>query len=997
MYKRKHLFFMSNKCFRLYIIYVLNNCRIGDKTTMDKFQGILFTLKKRKQYPNVADREFYDFTTFGYYDGLSVSYINQWYQFRPAGVARLCGYVSQGEPFTDIYVIKGFFPEDESADDGLFDYALWREIGQENINKETQSGLKRYPYICLSALHLSQTFVAECDTLEEMTHEVKKYIAHIAEEEKWNLKELHCAVFPIIGFSDYVIAFVSEDFEAPARCISRMREWKLYEKAVISSCYTICGVYKDFKVTKENLNSHSNVRLLAEFSLKEGASAQAFHTVIRDKLTDSLAEAEIDPEWRDKVKSELDNYYITFGNVDTLVMPNINIESYLAIFMSEEFQPGGIFYRNYIIGTKTSICIAERTNVDSSSKSDSYDEDDSQIETIGVECKWREFSYDFEKKLREKNYTVRMSRAIEQIIQNYYNISNTLHGFDIRCSLNNFISATLDDIRICWEDEEADWEEIKSAIKVFRDKVGDFVADLLRSDKPFIEGNTLSHPAIGSATKILFAYTAILNKIADMMSDNDQRIIFLVISGGADATTAIDLFAFVREDKISKEKNMKKPVLIVVPEKGLYDIKGTLFRMLHECMHYCGERLRKERYDLYLDIMAEIMAQDIMRIYSGEGFIRKYLAAQKMYLPPEQYEQIQGMVQKEIENWCKEVKAAVKSCICEFKDFVEYRQQHCDGENAYYESVLFHTVSGRERISGILSDDSIADIWNRKEEPLSEKIEKIIKAEEDKLYERINVILRQKSAHIYTADIRASRVSYWKQKDVDRRIAKYLNVYGAFLVDNYNIGINKNGRFLYNYDKISKLGFWSMRESRADLLAIRLLNMHVEEYLLSFIFEEEGIDRAMPITLDNVLRMGSVLKVGFHISRDDIGTAVRDKIREYADKIKRDAGYEYEDKEGRIYDYLNEYIDRIELLLEIYESGRWKVVAQDIEKYLTDILTVLEGRLGEIQTIEQLREIYRKCDMTDKDNAYATIAYLFQRWEQLAREDKCETEGCTNR
>lgn len=324
--------------------------------------------------------------------------------------------------------------------------------------------------------------------------------------------------------------------------------------------------------------------------------------------------------------------------------------------------------------------------------------------------------------------------------------------------------------------------------------MGDFVADLLRSDKPFIEGNTLSHPAIGSATKILFAYTAILNKIAESMSDNDQRMIFLVISGGADATTAIDLFAFVREDKISKEKNMKKPVLIVVPEKGLYDIKGTLFRLFHECMHYCGERLRMERYEIYLDIMAEIMSHDILEIFSGEGFIKKYLAAQKIYLPQDRYEQIYSPVQEETGEWYKEVKAAIKSCICEFKDFVEYRQQHCDRENAYYESALFHAVSGRECTPGILSADSIADIWNRKDETLLEEIEKIIKTQEDKLYERINAILRQSSVNLCTADIRASRVRYCKQKDEDRRITAYLNVYRAVLLDNYNAGINKRGK-----------------------------------------------------------------------------------------------------------------------------------------------------------------------------------------------------------
>ncbi len=961
---------------------------------MDKFQGILFTLKKRKQYPDKPDKNFYDFTTFGYYDGLSVSCIEQWYQFRPAGIARTCGYVSQGAPFTDIYVIKGFFPNDGRADDELFDYSVWHKIGQKdsqgNICREAIGFLETHPYICLSSVHLSQTFVEQCDGLKTMTSEIKKYIQETAEHENWNLKELHCAVFPIIGFSDYVIGFVSKDFKVPTYCISKLREWKTNDKAVISSCYTICGVYKDFQVTKDNFNSDSEARLIAEFSLREGTSAKEFHTVIRRKLIEKLEKLQIEEKCRQKVEKELEDYYTTFGNVDTVVVPNINIESYLALFMAEEFQPNGLFYNNYIIGTKTSICIAEKADQRPCGEENFVDINN------GIKAKWKKFSEDFEKELRKRNYTVRMSRAIEQIIQNYYDIANTLHGFDIRYCLDDFIGATLELIRICWEDETADWDKLKSAIKVFRDKVGDFIADLLRSDKPFIEGNTLLHPAIGTATKILFAYTAVLNKVAVQMGDNDQQIVFLVISGGADATTAIDLFSFLNADKICQNGNedgkIKKPVLIIVPEKGLYDVKGTLFRLLHECMHYCGQRLRKVRYDAYIRIMAEMMSQDIAKIFWGDEFIREYLSSQKMYLPEEQYHRVERVVFSMFNNWCKDFQKKISDCICEYTDFVDYRSRNT-GESYYYENELFHDYSAQSGCAGILSMDNIANIWRRESDSLSDKIEKIINDGEEELYAKINKILTEEEVNVYAADIRARRLRYQKQKGEDRRIKTYLNIYGCVLVDDYNVALWKNFKYWYNYDAISKLGFWTMRESRADFLAIRLLNMKVEEYLLAFIYEEEDIDRAMPKTLDNVLRIGSVLTVGFEFPDGDVVSSIRESILKYAERMKAGAGYEYEDAKGRMKEYLAEYVERIETLLNEYKEERWRGVAKYVEEYLRNI----EETLMINESIEHLREAYKKCDMTNADSTYSTIQYLFQQWEGLAKGDKNETTGYTTR
>lgn len=958
---------------------------------MDRFEGILFTLKKRKQYPEIPDKKHYDFVTFGYYDGLSVSYIDRWYQFRPAGIACLCGYVNPGDPFADIYVIKGFFPDKNDRNDDLFDYDFWVEVGRKNPDgsksKKAAAVLGQCPYICVSSIHLSQVFVEHCGDLDKMTNSINVQIKKAAEESGKNLKEFHCAVFPIIGFSDCIIAFAVDDFEMPIRFINRLREWKVKVNnsnvAAISDCYTICGVHKEFKVTKNNFNADSKARLIAEFNLREGVSAKEFHTILKNEIKSKLEKMEINNDWQKKVDDALKDYYITFGSRDTLVVPKLNIESYLSILLSEEFQPGNRFYEEFISCTKTSICVSENTDTENS---DAYYKKklDNNNNKYEINDDWKKFSRDFEKELKEKKYAVRMLRAIEQIIQNYCNIANTLHGFDVKSILDVFISATLDDIRKCWEDGNIDWKEISDAVGVFRDRVGDFLADLLRSDKPFIEGNTLSHPAIGSATKILFAYTVILNQLAAQMRDNNQEIVFLVISGGADATTAIDLFAFLREDR--------KPVLIVVPEKGLYDIKGTLFRMLHESMHYCGNRLRVERYDLYLDIMSELMAHDIIEAFWGEVFVEEYLSSAEIYLPPEEYKRILDEAKGEAEKECEKIKKKIKSCIYGYKDFTDYREEHIK-ESDYYESELFRPYSACGNSEGILSEDHMADIWYRPERPLSGEIAEILSEGEEILYSQINKILRDNNVNIFMTDIRAKLLTHGKKKDKDMRIKTYLDIYGAVLVDNYSVGIYKSESVWYNYDEISKLGFQSMREGRSDLLAIRLLDMRIEEYLLAFIYEEKDIDRAMPETLDNVLRIGSVLKVGFHCSKDTIRKEVLTKIMTYAERMEEEAGYEYEDSKGNMEIYLNKYMERMESLLNVYENKKWGVIAQYVEKYLKDVLKELK----EEDNIKQLKEIYRICDMTNRENAYKTIKYLFAQWIYLAGGEANEIAGYTNR
>ena len=65
-------------------------------------------------------------------------------------------------------------------------------------------------------------------------------------------------------------------------------------------------------------------------------------------------------------------------------------------------------------------------------------------------------------------------------------------------------------------------------------------------------------------------------------------------------TLAYDLFAYL--DPADKED--QSLIIIKITEMSLYDVKGTMFRLLHECMHVCGERKRKIRLEALLECYA---------------------------------------------------------------------------------------------------------------------------------------------------------------------------------------------------------------------------------------------------------------------------------------------------------------------------------------------------------------------------------------------------------
>lgn len=1028
-----------------------------------EFEGIMFTLKKRGpqkfkstcEKDSGSDVDYANYLIFGYYDELVIAGVNKWYQYRPMGVAHRCGYVQHDQPFADVYTIKCVFPEQDLMDDENFSFKEWEnavvktEPASDWSDPSVSALVQSNPFICVSSIHLSEPFVKNGMNLSEMTAEVMKRVQHEADNQSWNLKELHCAVFPTIGFSDCVIVFLTDNFEKPAELISAMRVWTDNEQnAVISNCYTLCGVHKGFRVTADILQKAAvskgeyQARVVAKFALREGVSGDAFHAALKKEILQKIEEVlrenrgDVDQFiFEQGLEQELETYYKTFGNVDTLIMPNICLEAYLCLYMDEKFNPDKQLFKRHIAGTRTDIRIVKKLSSDtekilvSSTEKFEMSGADKNVEGQSsnavsaikqkIQDKWKEFIKEFERRLCEHHCALRTSRAFEQIIQRYYNIADTSHGFDIRGSMQHFLDVVFDDILLSFQCSGVATIDILRAADLFRDLVGDYVTDLLRSDKPFIEGNALAHPAIGSGTKMLFAYTMVMNEMSQLLREsgspkNKNEIVFLVISGGADRTRAIDLFNYLIKEKYSEISVEKfcKPILIVVPEKGLYDIRGTLFRMLHECMHFCGNRERKYRYEMLIEMMAAWIAYDVSQGYFEDKFClpQAYLEPERMYLSKAEYKDMLDETKQIIQEAREQAEQEICSTICEFPWFTEYLNAHED-ESDYYEYKLFgedvcaDAVLGLKSVKECFTDVSV----NNAGGCLSERIAEHLKQAESRIIAEIYAKLKEKELPHTALAFRKESSEYLDGQNKLVKAWEFAETYCKVLLGMGEISASEYEKFdgWFTYEEISQATFCSMREGLADYNAVSILKMELADYLLSFIYEEKDIDRAMPDTMDNVLRIGAVLKCAFGVSRK-LKKKDRASVWDRAERMYRHAGYEYdaigcstadigENCEMKVVDKgtspvpndaqldkmkseLNTYMDRIDELLEMYQNAPCSLVASFLERYLKRAEKNVEDI--EANEIEELREAYKSACMYRKEDTGKTLEYIFRKWEK---------------
>lgn len=961
---------------------------------MGEFKGILFTLKKRMHYIRKNDTEYYKYMILGYYDGLDIHTVEKWYDFRPKGLMDRSLQVDMKMPFIDQYTIRTFLPQNhEQLDKEGFAYSFWQKAGcvsKEEFKNYEPEIRRSYPFVCMFSMHLTEKYVEGKKDLRDIQSGIIDLLKKSAGQRNYTLSELHCALFPSAGYSDFILLFLTDDLKKPSDIINGMRgNVSENDTAVISSCYSICGldlIYFDSDFAYRNHNTHVTIRI----NLQEGVSAAGFLGALE---RENEKQADLDFLSKEFVDDLKENLFETFGNSDCLLLPEQPIDKYLRLHAPGKIlNPGSEFFGKYISNVRTSIrikedCLGNSVSVGAESKDISVFED-----------RFEKFIEQYEKFLNKNDMHIRSSRAIQQIMKIFLNTAHSSHGFDVETvlgdaficlfeSMEYFMGLQKEEIADSMSDEEKyaaerrnsdiaeQWNLSVAALEEFKEHIGNFMLDLIRSDRPFMEGNALMHSSIGSAAKFLFAYSRMLKELTKKHG-KEGMFAFVVTSGGCDRTQIVDPFSFV-----DNNPEVRKPLIIKISEMSVYDIQGTLFRILHEYFHFIGERQRKKRFQHLINALANGIAYD-MCVYEFSkrrlNFFEYYVG---QYLSENRRQELFPLMESEYSFLRNKTIQDLSDAIRNHPEFVNYRNTHEDDE-AYYAKRICQSVLDPYSIVAIYQGpddycllDKMYDIFEKGDNEfvrfISRKLNEMMDAavvEED----RTRALLAMDHVRLLSYGNHEFRKKYPEErsKSTEGFIRRYFfSLLGNIpMADEEKILADREND-TYIFSELCTMVLTAMRESYSDCMAICTLDMKKEDFLLSFIYELWDANDAFPLTGDNILRIGADLQVMYGVY-GELNSAVTDAIHNKA-KQRGEQAYSYRG--------VDKMISRINEILQEYQDPALSGIRSELELYLKECIGKREDWYSKEWGI-----LYQNCEMDTSDKLYQALDNIVCQWKNLS-------------
>lgn len=948
-----------------------------------KFSGMMITLKKRMTCINNDDTKEYRYLMFGHYDGMDIVCTDQWYQLRPRGVADNGGSVDIGDDFWDKYTLKLYFPDPQCSqklEHRGFAYDIWQKLGYYHKNSEAcNSILEQYPFVSVAMINLSEKCVEiERDLVETM----QSVIIEAAKETKIDLSEVHCAIMPSVGYADFVLLFLSNNLKKVITILDYLRKKRIADEnksyAMLSNSYAISGFAKEGLKNLHSLPQLDDVKLSIRVNLRDGVSASQFKSFFDKELNKVLAHRGTEEE-----KQLLDLYQV-FGNSDCLILSDMPFDFFVPLFYdSNLLNPKHELFELYIQHTRSSV----RVGIDAEETFHPIDSDTS--------ITYRQYQQEFQElidKLKEfvekYDLPIRAVNGLQTVMKAYLSLVQFSHCFDIKEVVGDAFKAmeanvmkTLEIIEASDEPDDQDWysEQMMKALKIFREKIEDYLADLRRSDRLFIEGQSLSHPSIGSATKLLFFYNHYIKDMAARLVETEEgedktQFTFVVTSGGCDVTTAYDLFSYLDP----KEELSHSLIIISIPEMSLYDFRGTMFRLLHECLHYCGERKRVDRQTAFLDGLS---ANSAMVIGKGLGgsleeklrkdifkSIKNRLSNKSMVRIEEQCQQI---VARRIGELQQKLEADISRRM--EKKIAAHRQEMLYGRDLYPEATKYlKEVFGN---SGGLAYE--APFWR-------DIYYEFLGCQRDTARDLVSFLKEQK-VFFSEANIWEETSAYKlgeEAEEPDREEEQLIRIVLGYYIDGTSFETNlveiaQND--IVTMDDIIYIFQDLFKECFADCIAAEILKLPVEDFILCFLYETWDYQKAFV----DVFRIAIELKVRYKI-QGKLEESVRQKIKRKVQHWKQN-GFQYERNNTN---YIDDVCDWLDKLLEEYAGTEsiYFVGVKYVEEYLQKCLEYYSGK-----SFEDVEEVSRLANMNSVEETYQLLKKVTAVWQDIAKEGKdCE-------
>lgn len=587
----------------------------------------------------------------------------------------------------------------------------------------------------------------------------------------------------------------------------------------------------------------------------------------------------------------------------------------------------------------------------------------------------------------------------------------------------------------------------------FRMYVGEFQDSLQFSDRNFIESVRIKHSSIGTSTKLILVYNELINRFVTEMdsalkkfeeelwkrkkteiidetksnasmslvervlftSDNaikkgkiepfrwiDSSKIFLVTCGGQDKAEVINLSEGIPSadnsgDSSEDRKNCQiedSLVIMRMPERSIFDIRGTIFRMFHEIWHLCGHRKRTDRCVFVMLDAIQRLSVVIANTMINQNVILNIVHDCILGIEQEKWDSIvqtlRGIIKGAILNFSEKINDSMKSIEYQLNEEVRnQRQEKGSIKDFFYRNKIVNMlidITVEEFLRNSCQNTYKPDLW--------QDIYSAYQEETTTMYKTIEeYLLKEFGDQIDIADI--SDI-IWKQEInirdtlIEENIREVLSFLATGMVGVSDNNCATNGIAWRKWfqdcqvNKVYEFLFEVYSETFCDYMTCHTIGrescFQKEDYVMFFIYSNDDIDIELANTELNIFRIGTILELFFECDVNNPLQLDRERLKElYIESFK--------DSEQIIEEKIEEIEQAMARIWTSYQRGR--KYTNHLHTYLkVDYLyNTMDNIENSVDVVKNIRGIFKAAgEIKSHEDVMNMVKELLHVWASIASE-----------
>lgn len=557
-------------------------------------------------------------TILGHYDHLEIREVTRWLEYSPRMDWENGAKGTTTNLTSSHYPIKLLFPCEDGTDRlSGFCYEDW---------KDYSTLLEKNP--CITVVLLNLTDVYKAQVKGDLLGAFLRLLKSSCEADL--LSEVHCCVFPSLGYSDFCILMAGGSWRPALQLVEDLHSLTvpvpegparipvLSTDYMMPVCHPRAGAALKDKFSGKYFEG---IELAVRVNLCPGVTAQ--------QLADNLRDIQV---------------YRTSGGTDCLLLAEAGqAQALMSTLMGSTGQ-------NIVIDMTSTPQLRikpSRQEPDPGPQlmeGNDLTQCDLALDSFGRPARsFNDEIHDFKtavqryaEQLKKFNRHNRQANALQELTAVIEGVCMQPHTGALRDVIKNLMNSFASCLERCAEDmSQPDWDfdEMEGFVSEFSGIVGRFLEDLSRSDCFFMDREKYNHASVSSATSLLIAYNQWLNEFTEVIrkatqEENHSHYSFLVTCGGRDQTQTTNAFYFLkpRVDRNHADQLYENlPLVTQMSEMSLFDFSGTILRSFHECMHFVGARRRPQRLPHFLKFVTSLLSARIVRALLSEESCKQTL------------------------------------------------------------------------------------------------------------------------------------------------------------------------------------------------------------------------------------------------------------------------------------------------------------------------------------------------------------------------------------